>query len=157
VDGADHTPEEEARERDASGFFAAFPAAALEELLSVTAVRSYSEGDTVVREGDPGDSLYLIAEGHVTVLTSDPGGRDVPLARLGPGDFFGEVAVLTGRPRTATIVVSDPVTVIEIQRELLDSIFQRHPEVEIVLRRFYEKRAQATVETMLARLRGKGD
>jgi len=156
-DTGEHTPEEEARERDASGFFAAFPAAALEELLSVTAVRSFTEGDVIVREGDPGDSLYLIAEGHVTVRTSDPGGRDVPLARLGPGDFFGEVSVLTGRPRTATIVVNDPVTAIEIQRELLDSIFERHPEVESVLRRFYEKRAQATVETMLARLRGQGD
>lgn len=153
----EHTPEEDARERDTSGFFAAFPPAALEELLSVTAVRSFGEGDVIVREGDPGDSLYLIAEGHVTVRTSDPGGRDVPLAHLGPGDFFGEVAVLTGRPRTATIVVNDPVTAIEIQHELLESIFQRHPEVESILRRYYEKRAQATVETMLARLRGQGD
>jgi len=152
-----HTPEEEAREREASGFFAEFPKAALEELLSVTAVRAYAAGDVIVREGDPGDSLFLIAEGHVQVRTCDPGGRDVALARLGPGDFFGEVSVLTGRPRTATIVAGDAATVIEIRRELLEDISSRHPDVESVLRRFYERRAQATVETMLARLRGQGD
>ncbi len=76
------------------------------------------------------------------------------LARLGPGEFFGEVAVLTGKPRTATIVARTPVTVIEISRQDLDRIAAAHPEVRSVLQRFYEKRAQATVEAILARMRG---
>jgi cAMP-dependent protein kinase regulator len=146
--------DEARRERDSSRFFAAFPPAALEELLAITTVRSFNSGEVIVREGDPGTSLFLIVEGHVDVRTSDPGGRELGLARLGPGDFFGEVSVLTGRPRTATIVARENVTAIEIERDLLTGIAGRHPGVDAVLREFYERRAQATVEAMLARLRG---
>jgi len=149
--------EESSRERDASQFFAAFPPDALQALLAITTVRNFVDGDAIVREGEPGASLFLIAEGHVEVRTSDPGGRELTLAQLGPGDFFGEVSVLTGRPRTATIVARDAVTVIEIERSQLSTIIERHPEVDNVLRRFYERRAQATVEAMLGRLRGQGD
>ncbi|MFH1177450.1 MAG: cyclic nucleotide-binding domain-containing protein [Acidobacteriota bacterium] len=141
------------REREASRFFAAFPRAALEQLLASTSVRSFSPGEVIVREGEPGDSLYLIAHGTVEVHTNDSAGRDVVLAALGPGDFFGEVAVLTGRPRTATIVAQEPVTVIEIERENLREIAAAHPDVSKVLDRFYRQRAEATVEAMLARLR----
>jgi CRP-like cAMP-binding protein len=62
--------------------------------------------------------------------------------------------VLTGKPRTATIVARTPVTVIEISSQDLDRIARQFPEVRTVLQRFYERRAQATVEVMLARMRG---
>ena len=75
------------------------------------------------------------------------------LAELGPGEFFGEVAVLTGRPRTATILAREPVTVIEITRDDLDGVVRDFPEVKAVLERFYRQRAHATVETMLSHLR----
>ncbi len=142
------------RERAASRFFAEFSAAALEELLSTTSVRSFARGDTIVREGESGASWFLIEEGEVDVQTTDPAGHDLVLARLGPGEFFGEVAVLTGRPRTATIVARGEVTVIEVSRQDLDHIAATHPEVRSVLQRFYEERAQATVAKVLARMRG---
>ena len=141
------------REREASHFFAEFPQEALEQLLSSTTVRSFAAAQVIVREGDPGTSLFLIEDGDVEVRTADPNGRTLVLARLGPGEFFGEVAVLTGKPRTATIVATTPVTVIEIYREDLDQIATRYPEVRRVLQRFYEQRAQATVEAVLARMR----
>jgi tetratricopeptide (TPR) repeat protein len=145
------------RERDASAFFSSFPAAALEELLASTSVRTYSAGEVIVREGEPGRSLFLIENGVVEVLTHDPAGKDVVLAQLGPGEFFGEVAVLTGRPRTATIVATNVVTAIEIARDDLERIGMTHPEVRDVLERFYRQRAQATVEAMLGHLRkGRG-
>ena len=65
----------------------------------------------------------------------------------------GEVAVLTGRPRTATILAREPVTVIEITREDLEGVVREYPEVRAVLERFYKQRAHATVETMLSHLR----
>jgi cAMP-dependent protein kinase regulator len=142
------------RERAASRFFAEFSAAALEELLSTTSVRSFARGEAIVREGEKGASWFLIEEGEVDVQTTDPAGHDLILARLGPGEFFGEVAVLTGRPRTATIVARDEVTVIEISRQDLDNIAATHPEVRSVLQRFYEERAQATVAKVIARMRG---
>ena len=142
------------RERAASRFFAEFSAAALEELLSTTSVRSFARGEAIVREGEKGASWFLIEEGEVDVQTTDPAGHDLVLARLGPGEFFGEVAVLTGRPRTATIVARGEVTVIEVSRQDLDHIAATHPEVRSVLQRFYEERAQATVAKVLARMRG---
>jgi Cyclic nucleotide-binding domain len=148
-------PEQADREREASRFFSDFPRGALEELLSSTSVRSFLPQEVIVQEGEPGTSLFLIEDGTVQVLTFDPAKRPLVLAHLGAGEFFGEVAVLTGRPRTATIVAQTPVTAIEITREDLDHIAARFPEVKDVLRRFYERRARATVEAMLSRLRGK--
>jgi len=141
------------REREASRFLAAFPQGALEKLLSSTAVRTFAPAEVIVREGEPGRSLFLIENGTVEVHTTDPAGRLVVLAELGPGDFFGEVAVLTGRPRTATILAREPVTVIEITREDLEAVVRDYPEVKRVLERFYQQRAQATVDTMLSHLR----
>jgi voltage-gated potassium channel len=107
----------------------------------------------IVREGEPGTSLFLIENGTVEVHTVDPKGRRLVLAELGPGEFFGEVAVLTGRPRTATILAKGSVTVIEITREQLEGIVAAHPQVREVLERFYKQRAHATVEAMLSHLR----
>lgn len=148
---------QEEREREASRFFAQFPAKALEELLDSTSVRSFHTDETIVREGDPGLSLFLIEEGTVEVVTKDQAGRPLVLGQMGAGEFFGEVAVLTGRPRTATIVARSHVTAIEIYRDTLDRIAERFPAVRDTLRRFYEQRAHATVEAMLQRLRGQRD
>lgn len=144
-----------AKEREASRFFAAFPQAALERLLGSTSVRSFRADEAIVREGELGSSLFLIENGSVSVVTADPNGQPMVLAELGPGEFFGEVAVLTGRPRTATIVAREAVTLIEIAREDLEEIVADHPEVRDVLERFYRERTNATVEAMLSRLRGK--
>src|SRR5262249_30947667 len=65
----------------------------------------FTEGEEIIREGDPGDSLFIIQRGHVEVLSGD-GRRDV--ARLGPGDVFGEMSLMTGDRRNATcLAVSD--------------------------------------------------
>ncbi|HVN77325.1 MAG TPA: cyclic nucleotide-binding domain-containing protein [Thermoanaerobaculaceae bacterium] len=151
---ADAAERQAEKERAASHFFAEFPPPALELLLSKTTVRSFVPPEAIVREGDPGTSFFLIEEGEVEVRTTDPSGRHLLLARLGAGEFFGEVSVLTGRPRTATIVATNSVTVIEIYRDDLDQIAAQYPEVRAVLQRFYERRAQATVEAVIARMRG---
>lgn len=149
--------QQEAREREASRFFAYFPQGALEQLLSSTSVRTYGSDDVVVREGEQGKSFFLIEEGSVKAVTADPAGHPLTLGRIGAGEFFGEVAVLTGKPRTATIVAETPITLIEIDRDNLDRIAREYPEVHEVLQRFYEQRAQAAVDAMLARLRGTRD
>ncbi len=151
VDAAQQQAE---KERAASRFFVEFPPGGLEQLLYAAAVRSFDPPDVIVREGDPGTSFFLIEDGEVEVQTQDPARKPLVLAQLSAGEFFGEVSVLTGKPRTATIVARTPVTVIEISREALDRIARQFPEVRTVLQRFYERRAQATVEAMLARMRG---
>ncbi len=141
------------KELEASRLFTGFPEGALEAILASTELRSYAEGDIIVTEGEQGSSLFLIVSGEVKVFTRGERGEHVPLAELGPGDFFGEVSLLTGRPRTATITAKDEVTAIEIARDDVDEIAATHPDVLEVLRSFYERRAQETVEAVISRMR----
>jgi hypothetical protein len=96
-------------------------------------------GDQIVREGDPGDSMFIVSTGEVraTVLR---GGGQLPVATLRDGDFFGEMAVLSGEPRTATVTAVKATELLELSREHLREICGRHPEVEAKIRLAYDER-----------------
>jgi len=150
------TANQELKELQASKIFSSFEREALLEILASTELRSFNQGDIIVTEGETGSSLFLIVGGTVKVFTRTDDGSNVPLAELGPGDFFGEVSLLTGKPRTATITARTEVTAIELDRADFDRITDGHPEVRKVLEDFYEKRAQDTVEAVIKRLRETG-
>jgi tetratricopeptide (TPR) repeat protein len=150
------TADQELKELQASKLFSSFEREALVEILSSTELRSFDEGDIIVTEGETGSSLFLIVGGAVKVFTRTDDGSNVPLAELGTGDFFGEVSLLTGKPRTATITARTEVTAIELDRSDFDRITEGHPEVRKVLEDFYEQRAQDTVEAVIKRLRETG-
>jgi cAMP-dependent protein kinase regulator len=147
------TADQELKELQASTLFSSFEREALVEILASTELRSFDEGDIIVTEGEEGSSLFLIVGGTVKVFTRTDDGSNVPLAELGPGDFFGEVSLLTGKPRTATITARTEVTAIELDRGNVDRIEAGHPEVRKVLEDFYERRAQDTVEAVINRIR----
>ena len=150
------TADQELKELQASKLFSSFEREALIEILASTELRSFDEGDIIVTEGETGSSLFLIVGGTVKVFTRTETGSNVPLAELSTGDFFGEVSLLTGKPRTATITARSEVTAIELDRTDFDRITEGHPEVRQVLEDFYEKRAQETVEAVIKRLRETG-
>jgi cAMP-dependent protein kinase regulator len=145
--------EQEEKELEASKLFTSFEQQALERILSSTSLRTYHEGDIIVTEGEEGSSLFLIVSGEVKVYTRGQRGEHIPLAELGPGDFFGEVSLLTGRPRTATITAKSQVAAIELTKTDVDSISSDHPAVQSVLEDFYERRAHDTVEAVIRRMR----
>jgi cAMP-dependent protein kinase regulator len=148
--------DQQAKELQASALFSSFQAKALEEILTSTWLRAYDEGDIIVTEGEQGSSLFLIVAGEVKVFTRGERGEHLPLAELGAGDFFGEVSLLTGKPRTATITAKTPVTAIELTKEDVDRISEEFTEVPEILEEFYNRRAQDTVEAVIARLRESG-
>jgi CRP-like cAMP-binding protein len=117
------------------------------ELMGSMNLRSFSEGETVVREGEEGHSLYIIRYGKVKVVTRI-NGEEVVLARLGGDDFFGEVSFLTGRPRTADIITEEPSELMELSRDDLNSVIARHPNIEGVLRLFHENRVSDTLASL---------
>ncbi len=141
------------KELAASSLFASFKREALVEVLASTEVRSYDSGDIIVTEGEAGSSLFLIVSGMVKVFTKTEDGANLQLAELGLGDFFGEVSLLTGRPRTATITAHTDVTTIELERTSFDAIVKNHPEARTTLEDFYKRRAEKTVEAVIKRLR----
>lgn len=121
-------------------------------------IETHDEGSVILNEGDPGTSMYLIASGEVKVFTRSTGAAagSVYLARLGEGDFFGEVSVLTGKPRTATITASQRTELLRLDKEKLDGVLSKHPGIRKVLDDFYKQRAMHTVEAMIDSLKKRG-
>lgn len=133
-----------------------FPGVPQEELVSLLTTAApvrVPAGETIVREGERGDSLFLIASGTVRVSTRGEQDEDVPLAVLGPGDFFGEVSLLTGRPRTATVVALTETDLLRFDRTAVDGLRRLHPRIETSLSEFHRRRAESTVEALLERRR----
>lgn len=121
------------------------------------AMLSFEPGQTIVAEGDTGDSIHYIVEGTVTVLTSIRG-RQIELATLSAGDIFGEVAFLTGRPRTATVAAKSAVRVLEIGGALMEEITWATPALIEELQDFYQIRTNDTVAKTINSMRpGPGD
>jgi cyclic nucleotide-binding protein len=123
-----------------------------EELVAVIhglKLLSFAPGDIIVAEGGAGDSLFILASGSVKAFVRNPKGNYVKVNELGEGAFFGEIAALTGRPRTATITAAAPCELLELDRAALDSITASHPRVREILKQFHEQRAQDTVQAMI--------
>jgi cAMP-dependent protein kinase regulator len=116
-------------------------------------LESHDEGSVIISEGQPGASMYVIANGEVKVFTHGAGGATVYLAKLGEGDFFGEVSMLTGKPRTATITASQRTELLRLDKEKLDNALARYPGIRKVLNEFYQRRAEHTVEAMIENLK----
>ncbi len=96
-------------------------------------------GEVVVREGDPGDSMFIVSTGEVRATILRDGGQ-LPVATMRDGDFFGEMAVLSGEPRTATVTAVKSTELLELSREHLSEICSRHPHVEAKIRLAYDER-----------------
>jgi CRP/FNR family transcriptional regulator, cyclic AMP receptor protein len=110
---------------------------------------SFEPGDVLVGEGAPGDSMFIIASGTVKAYVRDPKGAYLKVKELGEGEFFGEISVITGKPRTATITAAGEVEVLELDKATLDSITHGHPHIRQVLADYQNKRAMDTVSAII--------
>jgi len=108
-------------------------------------IHTMPPGKPVVREGEAGSSVYILTRGTVKVFATIQGKR-VDLAELQPSDFFGEIAFLTGKPRTATVETSEESDILEIAEEDLRDMIQKWPRVKQVLQNYYEERVKSTME-----------
>lgn len=104
---------------------------------------SAEAGDILVSEGEPGESVFILAAGQVRIFVSGAGGRSWPIGTLGEGSFFGEIGALWGQPRSATVVASSACELLELERPALDRIALAHPRVREVLESVGAARSQA--------------
>jgi CRP-like cAMP-binding protein len=113
-------------------------------------LKELKPGDIVVKEGDPGDSLFLIKSGEVSVRTEHAvSGEPVELARLKGGDFFGEVSLIKNKPRTADVVAEEETEVLELLRDDFQDIAGSHPEIGSTLEETIEQRVEQTIKKMM--------
>lgn len=106
----------------------------LQRVLRDARRRSFTKGEVIFHEGDPGDTLHLISSGRVAVKVTTPLGEVATLLILGAGEFFGELALLhTDKSRTATVVAMEPTETRSILREEFDSLRKVNPQVTEML------------------------
>ena len=113
--------------------FAGLPAGELGELTSRLRPRRYGRGETLCLEGDPGTSLYIIDKGRVKLGLTSAEGREIILDLLGPGEVFGELALLDGEPRSANAVAVEPSEVLLLARDDFLRFVEQHPQAALVL------------------------
>src|SRR5436305_14283368 len=97
--------------------FSSLDSKATAELGEFLTIHDYPRSATVFRKGDPGDAMYLIDIGKVRISVTDTEGKTVNLADLGPGDFFGEMAMLDGQGRSATATATEDARLAKLTRE----------------------------------------
>jgi CRP-like cAMP-binding protein len=120
--------------------FSSLPSDAVVTLIENLAMSWTEPGDRVVTEGEPGDTMFIVIQGNYEVVSEPLGGEPQPITRLGPGDFFGEMALVSGCPRFATVVSQDEGVLLELSQRTLDYISVGHPRVKEELRAYYLSR-----------------
>ncbi len=105
----------------------------------------FTAGETVVEQGDSGDSLFIIVEGVVSVHVQVEEGEAIEVARLGAGSFFGEMALFTGQERTATISAITDTILLEIIKDDIVPLMREQPEVTQLISKILTQRQMKTL------------
>lgn len=108
-------------------------------------IHTLAPGKTIIKEGDTGRSVFILTRGAVKVFFTIRG-KKVELAALQASDFFGEIAFLTGKPRTATVETIEESDVLEVSEEDLTEMISKSPRIREVLHNYQEQRAKSTLE-----------
>ncbi len=114
-------------------FFAGLDAPGLERVAAGTRSRRYRRGEVIFHVGDPGDALFIIVTGQVKISVPSETGEEAILATLGPGDVFGELALLDGAPRSATATALVAMEAVVLPRDRFRDLVATEPAVRDAL------------------------
>lgn len=133
--------------------FGGIPEDARAALAARFQLKTYEDGDVIVREGEAGDTFYLVRSGRVKVMASNLGGKPGPvvLGELAEGDFFGEIALLRRKPRTATVVAEGSVELMALDRTAFQELVRDYPSVLQVVEAYLKKRVEDTISILLGK------
>ena len=149
------TPEREAKERatEIAGFVSRlkgvdFLAPMPEESLKIVASNLkqmiYATGEILFKEGDFGDSLFIIESGGARIKKAGESGREIILAQLGPGSFFGEMSLLTGEVRSGTAETTEDSTFLVVDKDDFEGILKANPASVETISNIVAERIEAT-------------
>src|SRR4051794_29086320 len=102
-------------------------------LLSLARRRRFRRNEVVFHDGDPGDALHLISKGRVAVRVMTPLGDTATIVILGPGEYFGEMAILSPAPRNATVVALEPLETMTLHRDDFNELRHQHRWIDSFL------------------------
>ena len=124
--------------------FAGLTQEEFDDFTKMMAVHILQPGQPIVKQGDTGQSVYVIASGSVKVWTLAPSGERLDLAILRANEFFGEMSFLTGNPRTATVETAEDAVILEVTEDKLRDLVTRRPRVLQVLEQYSASREKGT-------------
>jgi len=133
--------------------FSGIPAEDRLALARAATVRTYRRGDVIVRQGQPGESFFVIVRGRVAVTILSPDGREVVLNTLGEGDHFGEMALVDDAPRSASVVAQERSELAILSREVFVDLLRSNFVLTRALLAAFSRRlrhANATIEGLAA-------
>ncbi len=125
---------------ESSKLFLNLPLREMADLSQVVRELEFSAGSVIFREGDSGDGMYIIKDGQVEIASTLGPGEPCQLSRFGPGEHFGEMAVLDEAPRSATAIASGPTVVYFIERDVLCKLLECMPGLAVRLLREISRR-----------------
>jgi CRP/FNR family cyclic AMP-dependent transcriptional regulator len=143
------SPQAASEARELLGGVPALAALSRDDLLDLAASarrRSYAKGQVIFHRDDPGDSLHIIVKGEVRVILLSPQGEEMILALLGPGDFFGELSLLDGIPRSATTIAAKATETLTVERDRFVQWLQSRPAAATVILAALGRRLRAADE-----------
>lgn len=108
----------------ATPFFGGLPDASLDELIAMLVERRFDAGATVVTEGEPGRSMFIVLTGQLVVSKLTVSGPVIRMSGLDPGDFFGEMTLIEMQNRSATVVAESPTVLYELTAQKLYSCYK---------------------------------
>ncbi len=120
--------------------FSDLPKNAFIQLMEQMKMRSVLPEEVIIREGDVDDSMFIISSGRVKVSKTSDTGAEMVLAHLGDGAFFGEMALLSESPRTASVLAEEETVLFEVSRQILDQVIKNFSSVRGIMLKFYRQR-----------------
>jgi len=118
----------------------------LERVVEISRERTYPRNSVILFEDDPGDALYVVAEGQVKVVLIGEDGREVILSVMGEGEFFGEMALVDDEPRSAHVIAMEDSTLLVLRREDFQGILTQTPRIALALMRELSRRLRRVDE-----------
>lgn len=117
----------------------------LGELAKITAVRTFSHGARIITEGDPGDSMFIIIQGKVKIFRVR-GSQEVIAAVLGQYEYFGEMALIDEKPRTASVEALDETVLLCIYKKDFKNLLLLYPEISFEMLRIFSERFRERIK-----------
>jgi len=118
----------------------------LERVSEISRERAYPRNSVILFEDDPGDALYVVAQGQVKVVLIGEDGREVILSVMGEGEFFGEMALVDDEPRSAHVIAMEDSTLLVLRREDFQGILKQTPGIALALLRELSRRLRRVDE-----------
>ncbi len=133
--------------KDINPLFAAFSKDEFGAIVDKLEPLTLIAGERIIAEGDDGDAMYLISRGGGKVI-KEVEGQELVLDQLGEGEFFGEMSLLVGGPRSASVFATSETEVLRLRATDLFDVMKKYPRIESILEEFYEKRSKATQQKL---------